>query len=94
MALFLLSMTDSQTFRTYNPSYLSLLRGTWRTAGYSLLWVGYPSILVYQLGYSASMHYLQPRIVHNFAKLCPYASKKTIQGMCLRVGVSMAYSSR
>jgi hypothetical protein len=89
--LCLYSMTDSKTFRTYDPSYLSLLRGSWRTAGWSLLWIGHPSFLVYQLGYSASMHYLQPRIVHNLAKYHPCASGKCIHGLSLRVGVSLAY---
>jgi len=78
------------TFRIYNPSYLSLLRGTWRTAGWPLLWIGHPSFLVYQLGYSASMHYLQPRIVHNLAKNHPYALGKCMHGLALRVGVSLA----
>jgi hypothetical protein len=87
---FLTSVTDFKAFRTYNSSYLSLLRGSWRAAGWSLFWIGHPSILVYQFGYSASMHYLQPRIVHNFRKLYPYASKKSVDALCMRLGVSLA----
>jgi hypothetical protein len=37
------------------------------------------------------MHYLQPRIVHKFRKLYSPASGKSINAICMRLGVSMTY---
>jgi len=37
------------------------------------------------------MHYLQPRIVHKFRKLYPVATDRSLQGLCVRLGVSMGY---
>ena len=50
-----------------------------------------PSLLVYQLGYSVSMHYLQPRIVHKFRKVYPEAAGQSIDAICLRLGMSLTY---
>jgi hypothetical protein len=81
-----------QAFRIYDQSYLSLFRQSWRKAGWSLLWIGMPSMVVYQLGYNISMHYLQPRIVHKFRKSYPPASGKSLEALCIRLGVSLTYN--
>ena len=48
-----------------------------------------PSMVVYQLGYSVSMHYLQPRLVHKFRKSYPPASGKSLEALCMRLGVNL-----
>jgi hypothetical protein len=57
------------------------------------MWIGMPSLLVYQLGYSISMHYLQPRIVHKFRKSYPPASGKSVDAVFMRLSVSLRYHS-
>src|SRR5271154_767410 len=84
-------LTLVQTFRYYDHSYLSLFKRSWRRAGWSLMWIGMPSLFVYQLGYSVSMHYLQPRIVHKFRKSYPPASGKSVNAVFMRLGVSLTY---
>lgn len=83
-----------QTFRHVDQSYLSLFKRSWRKAGWSLMCVGMPSLLVYQLGYAFSMHYLQPRIVHRFRKSYPPAAERTLSAFFTRLGVSLRYYPR